>query len=61
MIKHATNAMYRILGVYKRTGDKEILDSTPDKIEAEVMLEDYRMSFGREWSIKLITNQGRMA
>lgn len=50
------NAIFEILGIHKKSGNKEILDTTGDKWEAEIMVEDFKASFGRAWSIKLISH-----
>ena len=41
--------IYKIMGTYQ--GETEELDETSDLRDAEYLLGEYRMAYGREWRI----------
>lgn len=40
---------YNIIGISKY--GREIIDTAKDKKEAEYLIKEYRMAYGKEWSI----------
>ena len=42
---------YEILGVYK-FNKVEVIDYAKTKMEAVILVHEYRMAFGNEWEIK---------
>jgi len=42
---------YEILGLYK-FNEVEVIDTTDDRLEAIRLVNEYRMAFGNEWTIK---------
>ena len=43
--------MFKIVGTYK--GEKEDLDIAKTKDEAEYLLKNYKMAFGKDWVIEI--------
>ena len=42
---------YEILGLYK-FNEVEVIDTTDSRLEAIRLVNEYRMTFGNEWTIK---------
>ena len=43
--------IYEILGLYK-FNEVEVIDTTDSRLEAIRLVNEYRMAFGNEWTIK---------
>lgn len=45
---------YNILGLYSfNYNGWEVIDTAPNRTEARKLVQEYRLAFGNDWSIKL--------
>lgn len=47
---------YKIMGRYQRD-EWEELDTSENSQDADYLVQEYRMAFGTEWEIKLVTTR----
>jgi len=50
MLAVVLETVYDIIGVYRR-GEEEFIDTAQDKKEANYLVEEYKLAFGRGWKI----------
>ena len=42
--------VYDIIGAYQR-GEEEVIDTAQDKEEADYLVREYKLAYGREWKV----------
>lgn len=47
---------YQIIGIYK--GNREVIDETDSKQDADYLVSEYRLAYGNEWKVYAIKTKG---